>query len=85
MGAPTEHDVENRRLEAKQVIDGYLRKRGRGPAVDPQEIISAHARLMPELGQELRKIELIQRARRGATTGAGGDGGLIWNDRKISG
>ncbi len=74
MRAPTEHDVEHRRLEAKQVIDIYLREHGPDGPVSRQDIISAHASLMPELGQELRKIELIQRARRSATTGAGGDG-----------
>ena len=74
MAAPTQHDVEDRHLEAKAVIQDYLRKQTQDTPLDTKQIIADHAGLMPELGRELRKVELIQRARRNATSGAGGDG-----------
>ena len=55
-------EVAERSERARQVIDDYLRRRAAGETVDCGHIASAHPELMPELGSEFRKLQLIERA-----------------------
>ena len=58
----------DRSAKAKQVADEYRRRCAAGEQCDDQKFIAAHSELMPELGQELRKLNIIERARRRAQT-----------------
>ncbi len=56
----------DRARQARQIVNDVLRGRAAGEPTDPQQLIAAHRDLMPELAHELRKLELIERARRTA-------------------
>lgn len=47
----------------REVIENYLSRRNSCDPLDRDQIITQHPDLMPELGQELRKLELIEGAR----------------------
>lgn len=53
------------------VIDDCMRRRNIGETVRDEDIASRHADLMPELGLELRKLALIERAVRAGRSSAG--------------
>ena len=46
-----------------QIIDDLLRRRAAGEEVSQDSLIEAHPELMPELGEGLRKLRLIEAAR----------------------
>jgi len=46
----------------REVIADCLRRRAAGETVSDQSIIDAHADLMPDLAEELRKLELVEAA-----------------------
>lgn len=56
--------------KAKEVVREYVQRCRSGDQVDSNQIITAHPELMPELGQELRKLEIITRARQQAESHA---------------
>jgi serine/threonine protein kinase/Flp pilus assembly protein TadD len=46
------------------VVDEFLRHRDTGAAgLTPEKLLADHAKLLPELAEELRKVELIEQAR----------------------
>ncbi len=51
-------DERTRRLQG--VIDDCVRRRTSGEALTDEQVIAGHSDLMPELGQALRKLALIQ-------------------------
>lgn len=55
------------------VVRQYLQQRANGEAVDHQQLLAAHAALMPELERELSKARLIADARQKASAAAEGD------------
>jgi tetratricopeptide (TPR) repeat protein len=69
MNSPTSNpgDVAaDRSSRTQQLIDECLRRRVAGEPLADEEVIAGHADLMPELGEGLRKLSLIERAvRRG--------------------
>lgn len=56
-------EVADRSERARQVIDEYLRRRAAGETADSDKTVSAHPDLTPELENEFRKLQLIERAR----------------------
>ncbi len=46
-----------------RIIDDVVRRRAAGAEVSDDSLIEAHPELMPELGEELRRLRLIQAAR----------------------
>jgi len=59
-------DEASRTVLLRQVVDDCLRRRSSGEWVTDENLIAAHPELMPELRQELRKLALVERARRQA-------------------
>ena len=51
-----------------QVVDNYLAKLARGEAIEHQQLIAEHPELIPQLAESLRRIDLIERARRAYST-----------------
>jgi tetratricopeptide (TPR) repeat protein/tRNA A-37 threonylcarbamoyl transferase component Bud32 len=66
-----EAESTQRLARARQLVDEFLRRRGRGEAVDRDDLITQHHELMPELGRELRKLGLIEQARIHVESGLG--------------
>ena len=47
----------------ESIIQNVLRRRADGERIDDEAIINAHPELMPRLGIELKKLQLIAGAR----------------------
>lgn len=60
-------------LRVQSVVDDCIERRIRGDELTDGQVLCEHADLMPELGEELRNLAVIERARRRAasSTGAG--------------
>jgi tetratricopeptide (TPR) repeat protein len=56
------HDGDGATGRLRAVIDDCLRRRAAGEALADDALIAAHPELMPELGDELRKLRLIAAA-----------------------
>ena len=50
----------------RQVMDDCLRRKAQGESVSEESLIDTHPHLMPELAEELRKLQLIEAGRRRA-------------------
>jgi tetratricopeptide (TPR) repeat protein len=66
--------------QVRQVLEECIRRRSSGEALSDEQIVASHTELMPELGLELRKLRLVERARRQAAepvseAGSSGTGG----------
>lgn len=57
------HVDPNRDSQVRCVIDEYVRNRGSSNEVPIEQILSEHAQLMPELGEQLRRARMIGAAR----------------------
>ena len=66
-----EAESTQRLARARRLVDEFLRRRGRGEAIDRDDLITEHHELMPELGRELRKLGLIEQARIHVESGPG--------------
>lgn len=62
--------AESDRAALDQVVDDYLARRAAGESIAHQDLIDQHPELMPQLAETLRRIDLIDRARRSESTGA---------------
>ena len=60
-----------RLLSVQKVVDDCIERRLRGDELSDRQILSEHSDLMPELGEELRNLAVIERARRRAASSAG--------------
>jgi len=56
-------DANDRLEQVRALVAECVRRRGAGEELPDAELIEAHAELMPELGQELGKLRLVQQAR----------------------
>jgi serine/threonine protein kinase len=54
---------DDRANQVRAVIDDCLRRRAGGDAIADDALIAAHPEVMPDLGQELRKLRMIAGAR----------------------
>jgi tetratricopeptide (TPR) repeat protein/ribosomal protein S27E len=54
---------DERKRQIEQIIDDLLRRQAAGEEVADDDLVAAHPQLMPELGEELRRVRLIQAAR----------------------
>ncbi len=72
--------VTDRAARARGVVQDLLRRRELGQSVASEQLMSGHPELMPELGDELHKLEVIQRARSQASNGgiAGSERSDTW-------
>lgn len=61
---PSEDQERAQRI--RQIIDEVQRRRDWGDSVSDETIIERHAELMPELGEQLRRLGLVKAARRRA-------------------
>ena len=61
-----DHDSSDRSSLVQDVVKDCLRRRAAGEAVSDESLIAAHSELMPELGEELKKLQLIGMARQQA-------------------
>lgn len=52
----------DRVTRAKEIVDDYLRRQCDGEQVDKDQLVATHAALMPELGEQFRKLQLIRQA-----------------------
>ena len=57
------HVDPNRDSQIRCVSDEYVRNRGTNSEVPIEQILSEHAQLMPELGEQLRRARIIAAAR----------------------
>jgi hypothetical protein len=62
----TDHDHAGRAAKVRDVIEDCLRRRAVGEGVSDESLIASHPDLMPELGEELRKLRIIGAAKLGA-------------------
>ncbi|HRX87416.1 MAG TPA: hypothetical protein P5572_20520, partial [Phycisphaerae bacterium] len=58
---------EDRLARIHHLIDACIERRAGGEEVSSAAIAAAHPELMPELGEELRHLAVIERARRRAS------------------
>ena len=70
------YDSSDRSSLVQAVVKDCLRRRSAGEAVSDQSVIDAHPDLMPDLGEELRKLQLIGTAKEAAKAGS-----LAWGDK----
>ncbi|MHC4064235.1 MAG: serine/threonine-protein kinase [Planctomycetota bacterium] len=68
-----ESDKAERATRSRKVVDGCLGRHGGDESLDYEQVVAAHPDLMPELGEELRKLQVIEQARQSANS-AGADG-----------
>ena len=52
----------DRVTRAKEIVDDYLRRQSDGEQVDKNQLVATHKALMPELGEQFRKLQLIRQA-----------------------
>ncbi len=60
---PGEDTQESRLDRVHEVLDDALRRRAAGESLADQKIIAAHPDLMPELGEELQSLSMVERLR----------------------
>ena len=60
----------DRTQRIRQIIDDCVRRRAAGEMLRDEMLTEAHPDLLPELGDELRHLHLIQQARQQADTSA---------------
>ena len=65
----TDNEASDRSDLARQVVRDYLQRRRSGDPIDQEQLIAGHRPLMPELGDELRKLRLVEQARQSAESG----------------
>jgi len=63
---PTERENSERAQRIQRIVDECLARQVSGQIVSYDQLIAEHPQLMPELGEALRKLELIDRARQRA-------------------
>jgi hypothetical protein len=73
--SPTDDGSSARAHEIQVVLDQCVDRLAEGESVTKEQVIAAHPALMPELGDELRKLSLIERAQRRARD-AGSSSGI---------
>jgi serine/threonine protein kinase/ribosomal protein S27E len=71
----TQDHSSDRRALLQAALESHLRRRTEGEAVSDVSLIAAHPELMPELGDELRKMRIIEAAREKARAPASSDNG----------
>ena len=54
-------DVSERESQIRQVVERVLKLRSSGEEPGREQLLSDHAALMPELGRELDKLDMIHR------------------------
>ncbi len=64
--SPTDDGSSARAQEIQVVLDQCVDRLAEGESLTKEQVVSAHPELMPELGDELRKLSLIERAQRRA-------------------
>src|SRR5262245_24693963 len=60
----SETDLGDRERRVREVVDEWRSRRVGNSAADQEELLSKHAELLPELAEELRRLALIDGARR---------------------
>ena len=70
--SPTDDGSSARAQEIQGVLDQCVDRLAEGESITKDEVIATHPELMPELGDELRKLSLIERAQRRARCTAAG-------------
>ncbi len=66
--SPKSNEIDSARARIHQLIRETIRRREAGETVSDNAVIRAHADLMPGLGQELRKLGIVETARRRSQT-----------------
>jgi WD40 repeat protein len=61
---------QERTERIRHVVDDCVLRRAAGEEISDESLIAAHAELMPELGQELRNLRLVEEAQRQADRSA---------------
>jgi serine/threonine protein kinase len=59
---PIEGTLADRAARIREVLADCIRRRDAGENLPDAQVVAAHPRLMPELGQELRKLALVEDA-----------------------
>lgn len=63
---PTERDNSEQAQRIQRIVDECIARQVSGQIVSYEELIAEHPDLMPELGEALHKLALIDRARQRA-------------------
>jgi hypothetical protein len=63
---PTDRENSERAQRIQRIVDECIARQVSGQAISYQKLIAEHPDLMPELGEALHKLELIDRARQRA-------------------
>jgi hypothetical protein len=67
---PTDSENSERAQRIQRIVDECIARSASGQVVSYEEVVAVHPELMPELGEELRKLALINQAcRRARETG----------------
>src|SRR4051812_14460840 len=76
------HDIRSaRRSRVAAIVHEHLRRRQSGGDVSDVSIMAAHPDLMPELGEELRKVRIIAAARQKALAPSDNNGDMTIEHR----
>ena len=64
---PNVDELRQRPQRIRQIVQDCIRRLAEGEGVSDESLIEAHADLMPELADELRKLKVIDAAQRQAS------------------